>query len=178
MLAYDGVKTNGLFHFASAYNIAAVTDGTSNTMMMSESTIGDGSAKLAGSALSLADCKSQKQQRTLYGQLTGANHLLAATPAELEAGLDPPTNWITNRCTTWLIGRFHYTTYGAFLLPNSETPSAWYMNGGHFSAQSYHTGGVQVLLVDGSCRFVPNTVSYDCWKAAATIAESENSEGL
>ena len=178
MTAYDGVKTNGLFHFTSAYNIAAVTDGVSNTMMMSESIIGDGSGSIAGSALSLADWKTQTRQRTLYGQLTGAGHLLAANPVELEAGLDPPANWIANRCTTWLIGRFHYTTYGAFLMPNSDTPSAWFMNGGHFATQSNHTGGVQVLLVDGSVRFVPNTISYDCWKAAATIAEGETGTGL
>ena len=178
MPGYDGVKTNGLFHFTSAYNIAAVTDGTSNTMMMSESSIGDGSAKMPGSELSLADYKKQKQQRILYGQLSGSGHLAASDPVTLEAGLNPPAYWLTNRCTTWMIGRFHYTTYGAFLLPNSDTPSAWYMNGGHFSAQSYHPGGVHVLLVDGSARFVPNTVSYDCWKAAATIAQAESVTGL
>ena len=178
MPGYDGVKTNGLFHFTSAYNIAAVTDGTSNTMMMSESGIGDGSDKITGSELSLADCKKQKRQRILYGQLSGSEHLAASDPVALEAGLNPPTYWLTNRCTTWIIGRFHYTTYGAFLLPNSETPSAWYMNGGHFSAQSYHSGGVNILLVDGSVRFVPNTISYDCWKAAATIAQAESVAGL
>jgi prepilin-type processing-associated H-X9-DG protein len=102
--------------------------------------------------------------------------LSAVDSTALEAGLNPPTSWITNRCTTWLIGRFHYTTYGAFLLPNSETPSAWYMNGGHFSAQSYHTGGVGVLFADGSARLVPNTVSQNTWKALATIdgGEAEN----
>lgn len=178
MTAYDSVRSNGLFHFAvssrdgangTGITIAAVTDGTSHTMMMSESTIGDGSAKVPGASLSLAECKEQRRQKTLYGQLAGANHLTAADANTLEAGLDPPTSWLTNRCTTWLIGRFHYTTYGAFLLPNSETPSAWFMNGGHFAAQSYHPGGVEVLFADGAVRYVSDNISSETWQAAATI---------
>ena len=32
-----------------------------------------------------------------------------------------------------------------------------------FSASSYHTGGVQVLLGDGSARFVSENIDYDTW---------------
>lgn len=38
----------------------------------------------------------------------------------------------------------------------------------HLAARSYHSGGVNVGLADGSTRFVPDTVNFDIWKAHGT----------
>ncbi len=38
----------------------------------------------------------------------------------------------------------------------------------HLAARSYHPGGVNVALADGSVRFVSNTISFDAWKALGT----------
>jgi prepilin-type N-terminal cleavage/methylation domain-containing protein/prepilin-type processing-associated H-X9-DG protein len=39
---------------------------------------------------------------------------------------------------------------------------------GHIAARSYHSGGVNVLLADGSARFVANSITLQTWMAIGT----------
>jgi prepilin-type processing-associated H-X9-DG protein len=41
------------------------------------------------------------------------------------------------------------------------------------TSRSYHPGGVNVLLGDGSVRFVKNTIAGATWRALGTVAGSE-----
>jgi prepilin-type processing-associated H-X9-DG protein len=43
----------------------------------------------------------------------------------------------------------------------------------HLASRSAHTGGVNVVLVDGSVRFVSSSIPFDNWKAAGTRAGGE-----
>jgi prepilin-type N-terminal cleavage/methylation domain-containing protein/prepilin-type processing-associated H-X9-DG protein len=43
----------------------------------------------------------------------------------------------------------------------------------HLPASSYHTSGVNVLLADGSVRFVRDTVDFDLWRFAGTRGGGE-----
>ncbi|MDR0703793.1 MAG: DUF1559 domain-containing protein, partial [Planctomycetaceae bacterium] len=184
--------TGGLFHFWTAggtgmggttvaqsniYNFNSITDGTSNTMAMSECIVGPGSSTsilLADvTGLSYADAISSGQYRTLMIS-GGIDQFTATTPEELETILSTKTNWFADRCSTWMIGRLQYTAYGAFLPPNSKIPSAWYtMNCGFLAARSYHQGGVNVLLVDGSVHKVSDSIDLNSWKALSTINNGE-----
>jgi prepilin-type processing-associated H-X9-DG protein len=40
-------------------------------------------------------------------------------------------------------------------------------------ARSYHPGGVQVTLGDGSVRFIPQTIDILTWRALGTTGQSE-----
>ena len=42
-----------------------------------------------------------------------------------------------------------------------------------FTARSYHPGGANVLLGDGSVRFVKSTINGMVWRALGTIAGGE-----
>jgi prepilin-type processing-associated H-X9-DG protein len=44
---------------------------------------------------------------------------------------------------------------------------------GAITARSYHPGGVNSLLADGSVRFVKSTIDGSTWRALGTIAGSE-----
>ena len=43
----------------------------------------------------------------------------------------------------------------------------------HIPASSYHTGGVNVCLADGSVRFVRDSINFDIWRAVGSRAGGE-----
>ena len=44
----------------------------------------------------------------------------------------------------------------------------------HIAASSYHSGGVNVGMADGSCRFVRDTIDFTLWQNAGTRAGGED----
>jgi prepilin-type N-terminal cleavage/methylation domain-containing protein/prepilin-type processing-associated H-X9-DG protein len=181
--------TNGLFHYYSNYSIAAVTDGTSNTVAMSESCVGLGSGS---TSTTLEDIQKSNRYRNVIGQnvnmSTGGTSMggmmlggtVYANPDVLAAsgyGTGAQT-FGNNRCYSWIKGEVLCSVFGTFLLPNSKVPSTNMMSHGLYSSSSYHPGGVNVLLVDGSGRFVSDTINYETWRFAGTIGGSETNTGL
>jgi prepilin-type processing-associated H-X9-DG protein len=54
--------------------------------------------------------------------------------------------------------------------------NAWWTPSGakaHAAARSYHTGGVNAAMSDGSVRFAANTIDQATWRALATRAGGE-----
>ena len=91
-----------------------------------------------------------------------------------------------------LWSHIHGTAYTHHVAPNSPTPDATWGNSDcqnrakapcdgrgtgwgliDIAARSNHTGGVNVLLGDGSVRFVRNEVALSVWQAAASISGNE-----
>ena len=182
VIASDGktcfLKTNGLFHYMSCYNIAVVTDGTSNTMAMSESAIGPGD-EINGTGMTYDVMQSNGLYRILLvANSAGGGIVNCATEGEVEDVIKTATSRQSTRCASWIHGMPQYSTYSAMLSPNSKVPSSSHMNVGFFGARSYHPMGVNVLLVDGSVRHTSNTVGYDIWRAAATVDGGESVTGL
>ncbi|MDR1960477.1 MAG: DUF1559 domain-containing protein [Planctomycetaceae bacterium] len=166
-------KTGGLFHLGSNYNIGAVLDGTSNTMAMSESMVGEGGeSNITG--LTMEEVMKAKRHGRLYVMHADMSSpvVTSVKTAEEMASHVTDTTWVPNRCATWLVGRFHMTTFGAFHEPNSKYPSllVTHVNYGYFAARSYHTGGVNVLMADGSVRMASNSIDLNTWRAVSTIA--------
>lgn len=165
-------KSNGLFYHSSCYNIGAITDGTSNTMVMSEACIGDGQTV---TGLTYDECIANKtQSRTLIYKEPPPGKITVEDYQALHAALtgtspNPAFGWGGDRATTWILGTPTFTAYNAFIPPNSEITTYWCMNQGFFGAKSYHNGGVGVLKGDGSVRFVSETINPETWRAAATI---------
>ncbi len=72
---------------------------------------------------------------------------------------------------TWLIGGAFYTSFFAAATPNSLVPDCGvtHDNGsGVFAARSYHSGGVNVLIADGSVRYVGSGIAQSVWIAMGT----------
>ena len=173
-------KSNGLFHYFSCYSIGAVTDGTSNTMAMSESAIGDGGS-YENSDYTLDTIRKEKLQRTILATtLTWIRNEWTpkSTYRDMEVNFAPTGKWNGSRCNSWIVGAPYCSAFSAFLPPNSDIPSVNWMNYGFYGARSYHTSGVNTLFVDGSVRFVADSVDHEKWCAAATINGHEVSSGL
>jgi prepilin-type N-terminal cleavage/methylation domain-containing protein/prepilin-type processing-associated H-X9-DG protein len=172
------LKTGGLFHYNSCYNIGAIIDGTSNTMAMSEVCISDGKSHTG----TLAEIQKSNLYKHLVGvnvTLTSSGSTLVETPEALANNYGTGNkSWSSYRGSAWIVGAPYCSVYGAFLPPNSKVPSTNWMNHGFYGAYSNHTGGVNVLFCDGSVHFVSETVNRDSWKGAATISGSEVVSGL
>jgi prepilin-type processing-associated H-X9-DG protein len=149
--------------------ITSVSDGTSNTAMMSESLLGDGPESYSGSI------PGDPQLVYAYPQgqpLTDANCAAAKM-----------WNVSNRRGFMWATGEIRCASYNHYLLPNSTTPDCvtndltpgpnQYTAVGFRTARSRHSGGVNLLLGDGSVRFVSNGISLPTWRALATRSGGE-----
>jgi prepilin-type processing-associated H-X9-DG protein len=173
------LETNGLFYYNSCLGINAITDGTSNTMAMSEASSSDGQTY---PKMPLEEVQSNKLYRHLVGTnltLTSSGTTLVADHIALASNYGTTDqSWSSYRCTSWILGIPYNCVYGAFLPPNSKVPSTNWMNHGFYGAYSYHPGGVNVVLADGSVRFISDTINYETWKAASTIGAGETQTGF
>jgi prepilin-type processing-associated H-X9-DG protein len=90
--------------------------------------------------------------------------------------------------TRWTNGGVYYSGITTAVPPNTKViPSGWTQpfdwvsidenNGGptyaSLSASSYHSGGVNALMSDGSVRFTKDTTNAATWRALGTIAGGE-----
>jgi prepilin-type processing-associated H-X9-DG protein len=97
------------------------------------------------------------------------------------------------KCThvEWVDGKVHETGFTTVFPPNTAVP---YSSGGGtvydvdfitatepslgdtyaaVTSRSYHTGGVNALLMDGSVRFIGNGIAAQTWRALGTRAGEE-----
>jgi type II secretory pathway pseudopilin PulG len=152
------VHVRGMFAPKRYYRMANCIDGTSNTIAMSEA-VGEpggtaGSTNLRGGVYPTA---------AIYN---GTNAVPSACMTSARSATDPNRLAGGSNCWRALIYTDGRTSTGSFttvLPPNS--PSCLYplfSNGGSswgiFTPQSYHTGGVNGVYVDGSVHFITETI--------------------
>ena len=153
------VDSRGLFAPLSWRPLAIATDGTSNTVAISEM-VGDanGSTKLKGGVYKTSSLHDgQAKPAPCLTEARSAND-----PNVLKSGTD------TWRGLLWTDGRSVNACFTTVLPPNSPTciyswPNIENYAWGVFAAQSFHSGGVNVGMADGSVRFVSDTI--DCGSA-------------
>lgn len=174
--------TNGAAPFGSPWNadgvfrakinttLAEITDGTSNTAMMSESTLGEGPENAAGSMPANA--------QSVYAYVDGQQPLNDTTCASA-------TRWnvANRRGFMWASGEMRCASYNHYLAPNASTPDCvtndyapgegQYTAVGFRAARSKHAGGVNLLLADSSVRYMSNSITPDVWRNVATRAGGE-----
>jgi len=159
------LSTNPKFRSAeSKITIASVTDGTSNTAMFSE---------IRKSPLTSGSPATDKDQV----------HRLSGT-------WDPVVdNWTPRLpdCDTTTTANIYYRgqqyfratqflhTYSHTVPPNYKGFDCMDSGAsvGHIAARSYHSGGVNVCMADGSVRFAKDSVNINTWRALGTRAGGE-----
>ncbi len=167
----SGSSGNGAFAVNRRMKIADFPDGLSNTVGISET-------------------KAYTPVVRDGGKPTGLNVAMPNTPADVLAfggNLTPDLGH-----TQWLNGIIIHTGYTHTFPPN--TPTVQVSGGSSYdvdftssrlgvtttqttytsiTARSYHSGGVNSCLMDGSVRFTSNSVGRDVWRAAGTRAGGE-----
>jgi len=162
---------NGLFYPNSENDFATILDGTSQT-------------------LAFAEIKAYTPYLRDGGAPATLRAPIPATPADVVAvGGQFKTS---SGHTEWVDGRAHQTGFTATFPPNTEVS---YTVGGKVydvdftssregktvvrptyavvTSRSYHPGGVNASLVDGSVRFMSSSTEIGVWRALATRAGGE-----
>jgi prepilin-type N-terminal cleavage/methylation domain-containing protein/prepilin-type processing-associated H-X9-DG protein len=172
--------STGLFTWWRSYGIQSCMDGTSNTIAFAETLVGDGS---------LGNFSASSG---ILGVALGSAEVFDASanwPA-VQAGLQLCNAAYNSRSTAnlangagsrWMIGRANDTLFNTVVTPNSQvypwascTDWSDATNEVEISrAGSSHPGGVNVLLADGSVRFIKNSISQATWFALGTKGNSE-----
>jgi prepilin-type processing-associated H-X9-DG protein len=161
----------GPFGYYTFYNFSAVPDGTSNTLCFSERCLAPGGYQ----GLGLSPSRKVKDAQVMH--TTGS-----ATINGMCAGTNPIYLLDRNVCrgfgaggveyknlgsgslsssngTNWLVGTPLHSTFVTVLSPNSASCYCNYADYNTITTPtSYHQGGVNCALMDGSVRFVSETV--------------------
>ena len=150
-------KTDGLFYYDSSCRFANMTDGTSNCVVFSETLLGNGESQAS-------DAPNQPHQMVAFQMSSSANPDVATLCASAYY-------WQGYRGYAWISGKAYSTTFNTYATPNPEHPDAVFMSYGWLSARSFHPGGVNAGLGDGSVRFVSDTVNRTTWNNLGSIAD-------
>ena len=147
---------NGPFFINSKVTLVGISDGTSNTCSFSEHRKGD--------------FNNGVSSPTDTFWLGSAKGLYPATPDESVTmcnGIDTADllwQGMSDVGAPWIYGYHSTTMYFHVNVPNSR--SCMYPSGRiATTADSAHTGGVNVAMCDGSIRFVRSTIPLAAWRA-------------
>ncbi len=153
-------------------NASFFLDGLSMTVGFSERLTGAGGAQSSGS---LRDVYSRSGQPVVFPPDADEYARLCATGGGTGGAF-------TNVGRFWLASGLEETLYNHVLGPNSRVfdctrlaadISLGSMDSAGLSARSRHPGGVNIMLMDGSVRFLKSAVSLPTWRALATRAGGE-----
>jgi prepilin-type processing-associated H-X9-DG protein len=179
-------ETDGIFFVNSATTFSQITDGTSHTVAMAESLLGQDTPRDSMGAF------------TMYSPQRSYKFVLSfAGPSELTdfrcngsknfnsvaaTGNDP-------RGFAWCSGEYRTAAYNHYYGPNAEqfdcitsvtvdpTPPPakplLYSAYGWRAARSMHVDGVNVLMADGSTRFVEDGIDLKLWQGLSTRANGD-----
>jgi prepilin-type N-terminal cleavage/methylation domain-containing protein/prepilin-type processing-associated H-X9-DG protein len=158
---------DGAFRAQQGARVGEIRDGTSNTAAFSESLLGEGATAFG---------PPPGDAKRVYGSV--------APPLD-PANCGSPASWNYQqpRGFQWVAGEIRCVSYNHYFTPNAanydcvtniNTPGPQQFTAvGLKAARSNHTNGVNLLLCDGSVRFVSNSVQPATWAALSTRAGGE-----
>jgi len=165
------VHRAGMFASGKKIRLADISDGSSNTALFAEVRRADpGNVKYDVAKVS-------------SWSTTGSNQFLDITKntdlqadAALLAACNTGTSFEKTTGLSYFGAKTNVIYYTHTLPPNytgSDCANNPTMTNLHLASRSAHNGGVNVVLADGSVKFVTDAVPFDTWKALGTRAGGE-----
>lgn len=153
----------GIFYFLSRVRAADVRDGMSQTAFFSEKIRGTGTPNPQTDLFQI----SHQTSLANLTQTCNSINTLTNTPLTSKWG------W------SWTMGENCCTAYNHVAVPNTNScagigfPGTMTNMAMQVTANSYHTGGVHVLMGDGAVHFISSNIDLTVWRAMGTRAGGE-----
>ena len=183
---------SGLFGMWTAFSLRDAADGSSNTIAFAEALQGDGRGNGRGGVTPSSHARGNGLMGAggagdpdVYDASGNYPVVLAALQSCLtEWNNQASTKIVDYRGWRWANGVSGYTMFNTVQTPNDSQfpfnacrlgcgPGCVMDNSTSYPATSAHPGGVNVLMADGSVRFVKNTIARVTWFALGTRAGGE-----
>jgi prepilin-type N-terminal cleavage/methylation domain-containing protein/prepilin-type processing-associated H-X9-DG protein len=152
-------KPNGVFHGNSATKFAEITDGLSNTGLFSERVLADGNN---GKVSPVADVFFSPAAPTTVDEAYQICQTVDINNLQNQFPLFMGAPWLCGQHIFQHINPPNGRSCGFFIALRAAMPPS-----------SFHPGGVNLLLADGSVRFIKNTVNLPTWRALGTMSGGE-----
>ncbi|MDR0704342.1 MAG: DUF1559 domain-containing protein [Planctomycetaceae bacterium] len=195
----DSFRTDGAFYLGNNspqgeemhgnIGLEAMTDGTSNTMILSEGLYGGTSAVTSNMDITgMSESERSKLYQRVIFDYNQSGPSASSEPITNQAAFDQDmvkysadrtkTGSKQERCEGWLFVRWSCTTYSAYLTPNQKDAGNYWPKSGNpkvafLGARSQHNGGVNVAYGDGSIHFVSDTINHNVWLGMSTVSNGE-----
>jgi len=161
---WEGRVSNGVFGQSTAKSFASISDGTSTTAAFSERITGDDNKVAIDIERDLFGLPAPWTESSFQEWCSQLSRSEASTLQiqDVSGGM------------TWLEGNMNWTRYNHLLTPGKpscKNDLTW--NGVAMTANSQHSGGVNLLLCDGAVRFVNENIDTTAWKALGSMANGD-----
>jgi prepilin-type N-terminal cleavage/methylation domain-containing protein/prepilin-type processing-associated H-X9-DG protein len=174
------MPSTGLFTLQASYGLNSCTDGSSNTIAFGEAAVGSQTAQLGQKLVGVVNVTALVPFETLDASSSLANTMAAIQACQnawqTKVGGTPDTQ----RGDNWSHGSLAISLFNTIVPPNYANGSFSYCSsigsGGRSdlsNSDSWHPGGVNVTMADGSVRFVKNSINIKTWMALGTRAGGE-----
>ncbi len=180
-----GTRKIGPFTLNSSIRMRDITDGSSNTIAMSECKIGGVTSVKRDNtwrvhtAGALANATGTGWSRKYSSSQANIDRILAYYDGCRGAWMSGGAHANNDDCGRfWASGRvFWGPWFNTIMTPNAKGPhcdqDASVTTMDVKNANSYHTGGVQVLKLDGSVTFVTENIDHGVWINSGSIGDDE-----
>jgi prepilin-type N-terminal cleavage/methylation domain-containing protein/prepilin-type processing-associated H-X9-DG protein len=163
---FDGPAYNmGVPKYGPTITLAAITDGTSNTAIFSEFVRGKNDNGASNGKWQVYTAAISGKTATPLQNIVSACNATTTFAAAYKG-----RTWFDSNTTEG--GGYSHT-----MTPNKN--ACWFSDAGassyicNISASSYHSGGVNVGLLDGSVRFIKDGINQIAWWALSTYRGGE-----
>ena len=178
---------NGIFFENSSVRIASITDGTSQTVAVSETIRSSTGAPTGFNGLALF------RQDPLGGFVITGNNTSGNGPPifsdadyEMRCLTGSPPGFQPTRGVKWFYGAPGHSMYNHRRSPNDNRPDCrgglphsdksqadWVNLSLNMAARSRHPGGINSLLCDGSVKYVKNSINSATWQSLGSRSGAE-----
>ncbi|MCC9658436.1 DUF1559 domain-containing protein [Rhodopirellula halodulae] len=165
----DRYRTDGMVWTDSWAEFRDCLDGTSQTVLLAESVMGDQT-----SGVSEPTPAGPHRRIANWSGTTGNT---APNPGFLEGGalIQNPdletvfpakiSSYSGTRGQSWIRGVPYATVINGYMTPNSRIPDIGIHGRGFYSSRSYHTGGTTHAMLDGSVHFITDSIDRTIYHA-------------